>query len=91
MQDSSKQLSHPPAGSVAPNVIKRQCTALKWHCVQTPLKFLGESGHIKPPALGSVREDVVVSGRRRKFTTEFKVEAAHRVIDSGPVRPPDVS
>jgi transposase-like protein len=33
--------------------------------------------------LGSVREDVVISGRRRKFTTEFKVEAAHRVIDSG--------
>ena len=24
-----------------------------------------------------------MSGRRRKFTTEFKVEAAHRVIDSG--------
>lgn len=24
-----------------------------------------------------------MSARRRKFTTEFKVEAAHRVIDSG--------
>ena len=24
-----------------------------------------------------------MSGRRRKFTTEFKVEAAHRVSDSG--------
>lgn len=24
-----------------------------------------------------------MSGRRRKFTSEFKVEAAHRVIDSG--------
>ena len=29
------------------------------------------------------RKDVVLSARRRKFTTEYKDEAAHRVIDSG--------
>ena len=30
-----------------------------------------------------VGQDVVMSGSRRKFTSEYKVEAAHRVIDSG--------
>ncbi|PPI99535.1 hypothetical protein C5E43_29760 [Nocardia cyriacigeorgica] len=30
-----------------------------------------------------LRKDVSVSRKRRSFTTEYKVEAAHRVIDSG--------
>jgi len=34
--------------------------------------------------LGFCWEDVNMSSQRRKFSTEYKVEAAYRVIDSGP-------
>ncbi len=54
---------------------------LHWYWHTRGLRFPQESRHLSCKAC-PCREDVVLSGRR-KFSAEFKVEAAHRVIDSG--------
>ena len=46
------------------------------------MRFPRGSGHRASGIIGSAGEDVHLS-RKRSFTTEYKVDAAHRVIDSG--------
>ncbi len=46
------------------------------------MRYTPESRHLAGEGF-PLPKDVHISGRRRRFSAEFKVEAAHRVIDTG--------
>jgi transposase len=70
-------LGNPPAGTTSLGEARAAARYLsKYEVPQRKWTSIGQ-------AFGFCWKDVVMSGSRRKFSTEFKVEAAHRVIDSG--------